>query len=623
MVDKLSQSLARLDYNIEILTTGIGQDFQKFEKTSRLSVRRFYTGRASTGDASVSEHLRFFIFGLPQMLWYIARNKFDLLFCVFVIPSGFIGYIISRIIRVPFVVFVDAADAPGVRSAMKTMTDRLKPLFMYITKHSSATVICDGLQDIVQPLINNSNSVVIPNGTSIQTFFAKPGSSSDVIQFLTIGRLVGRKGFVEIIRALSMVKKQTTNFHLTIVGYGTYEKEIQKILEEYDLHNHVTLAGRVEYEKLIDYYLHADCYLFYGDREGSSLAMIEALSYGLPIIATDHPGNTTYVKNGINGLLVEHDSIRKLSEAIVEVINNKSRLPCWGEKSKEIAGRYSWDTIAAQYHKVFSSVIERCVEKNDEWLPYPRYLLRKNLVKKILKAESVKDKTCIEIGYGAGDMLLLYAQLGFQVYAYDFSEACYHSATQRINNHATLKNNIKLCKEEGEIIKNKYDYLMIFEVLEHIKDDRVALRNWVNLVSDRGKIIFSVPAHKKKWGYSDIAVGHYRRYEKEEIRTLCEKSGITIRHLWCYGFPLSLLLHSALHWSKKNEVKRLGIHSKEELSKKSGIKRKNNLFIRLFSNDFVLLPFYLLQNVFLNNDLGFGYIVIGEKTTIPKVENDI
>ena len=120
------------------------------------------------------------------------------------------------------------------------------------------------------------------------------------------------KGFDEIIRALSIVKKQRDDFHLRIIGYGTKEEAIRHVLEEHDLNHNISILGRVEYTELASYYLSSDCYLFYGDREGSSLAMIEAVSYGLPLIATDHPGNRSYIADGESGYLVEHRNPERL-----------------------------------------------------------------------------------------------------------------------------------------------------------------------------------------------------------------------------------------------------------------------------------------------------------------------
>jgi SAM-dependent methyltransferase len=259
------------------------------------------------------------------------------------------------------------------------------------------------------------------------------------------------------------------------------------------------------------------------------------------------------------------------------------------------------------------TVVEnKTMECGDEWIPYPRYLLRKHLVKKILRRENTSGKKCLEIGYGAGDMLLLYARVGLEAYGFDFSTLARMNASDRLAKNNELKRRIILYEKEADIEQIKYDYIMAYEVLEHIKDDAAALGKWVSLLGDGGKIILSVPAHKNKWGDSDIAVGHYRRYEKEELEELCKKCGIVVQYIWCYGFPLTILLDPLLHLSRKSEATDGCIASREDRSKESGVKRKKNILFRLLFNDFFLFPFYLLQVLFLNLDLGSGYIVVGE-----------
>ena len=253
-------------------------------------------------------------------------------------------------------------------------------------------------------------------------------------------------------------------------------------------------------------------------------------------------------------------------------------------------------------------------DSGDTWLPYPRYLLRKHLVKKILGGKDVVRRKCLEIGYGSGDMLLLYAKLGMEAYGYDYSPLAFVNASNRIAMHAELEGNIILYEKESDMKQRKYDYLMAYEVLEHIQDDGATLSGWKNMLAPRGQMIISVPAHKHKWGASDIAVGHYRRYEKDELIALCGKCGITVHTIWCYGFPLSLLLDPLLHSSRKGEASAYDGARKEDRSKESGVKRKKNIFYRLLFNDIVLFPFYVLQDLFLGRDWGSGYIVVGEAT---------
>lgn len=240
-------------------------------------------------------------------------------------------------------------------------------------------------------------------------------------------------------------------------------------------------------------------------------------------------------------------------------------------------------------------------------MPMPKYKLRKYLVKSILKREALENKSCLEIGYGAGDMLLMYSRLGLRVDGYDFSPLSYQNAKTRITEK------IKLFDQENDIEKNAYDYLMAFEVLEHMQQDERALMQFGSYLRENGRMILSVPAHISKWGESDICVGHYRRYEKNELKEKLKAANFQPILFWSYGYPLSLILDIMTNKSYAKNLESKIELQREELSKESGVKRKKTILNKVVSSDILLFPFYMLQKFFLTSDLGSGYIVFAEK----------
>ncbi|MGO9020219.1 MAG: class I SAM-dependent methyltransferase [Syntrophobacteraceae bacterium] len=247
----------------------------------------------------------------------------------------------------------------------------------------------------------------------------------------------------------------------------------------------------------------------------------------------------------------------------------------------------------------------------DNWLPMPRYKLRRDLVKRILEGESLSGKTCLELGYGSGDMLLLYASLGLDAFGFDISESAFENATLRIEKHPALKSKIRLAQDKTEVYGRRYDYIMAFEVLEHIEDDISCIKEWWNILNEHGKLLISVPAHRSKWGGNDVVAGHYRRYERAGMSNLLMSGGFKIQYFWNYAYPLSILLDVFLQ-NTGLEGAEQGL-TKEELSKQSGIKRKRSLFNRLVASDLFLAPFLVLQRCFLEKDLSSAYLVVAEK----------
>src|SRR5690606_34687437 len=74
-------------------------------------------------------------------------------------------------------------------------------------------------------------------------------------------------------------------------------------------------------------------------------------------------------------------------------------------------------------------------------------------------------------------------------------------------------------------VKNHFNTIYSVNVLEHIKNDEIALQNMNKLLNKGGRVIVLVPAKKSAFRKLDKYLGHYRRYEKEELKRIIENSG--------------------------------------------------------------------------------------------------
>jgi SAM-dependent methyltransferase len=88
----------------------------------------------------------------------------------------------------------------------------------------------------------------------------------------------------------------------------------------------------------------------------------------------------------------------------------------------------------------------------------------------------------------------------------------------------------------------KYDVVCAFEVLEHIEDDRAALRSWLGHLGKGGHVVVSVPEGPERFGPSDVQVGHYRRYTEDSLREVLGAAGLEVVETVHYGWPLGYLL---------------------------------------------------------------------------------
>lgn len=115
-------------------------------------------------------------------------------------------------------------------------------------------------------------------------------------------------------------KKEVDNFHFFILGNGEEEKQFVSKIEELNLKEHFTLVGFTEEKE--KYYLKSFCYISTSRWEGLSLAILEAMSYGIPVIATNVVGNRDIIIHNENGFLFSLDKPEDAGEYLINLKNN-------------------------------------------------------------------------------------------------------------------------------------------------------------------------------------------------------------------------------------------------------------------------------------------------------------
>ena len=242
-------------------------------------------------------------------------------------------------------------------------------------------------------------------------------------------------------------------------------------------------------------------------------------------------------------------------------------------------------------------------------VPYPAPIMRRQALLDIVNglALSGKGNKYVEIGYGTGIFSYEFYRMGFNVYGYDSSDYAYYTAQKLFNSN---KLRLKLKKDFKEISKSHFDIVGAYEVLEHIQNDDIALKQWRKLLSDNGVLLISVPAHTKRFGLRDERVGHFRRYDKEVLIELLEISGFEIVKFICYGFPLPLMIDkiTEILVDKKHAIR----NGKSDIKYKSdisGIARSEEFKYRNILPYRLLVLFSKVQRMFYRTNLGIGYIV--------------
>lgn len=217
---------------------------------------------------------------------------------------------------------------------------------------------------------NNNKTIVIEN--YVNEVHYKKNKCKNII--ISVGRLTKHKGHEHIIKAMSLVIKKVPDAKLFILGRGSYKDYLEDLVNKLKLSNNIEFIGYTN--DIGNYYNKSKLFVLASDYEGFSNSLLEAMSYSLPVIATNSPGGNSeilseyYYKTEINksihskyGILIpvfinEHNTYkitkneRILAKEIVNLLINKKDYNYYKNKSFERSKFYSKSIIIKKWFNI-------------------------------------------------------------------------------------------------------------------------------------------------------------------------------------------------------------------------------------------------------------------------------
>ena len=206
----------------------------------------------------------------------------------------------------------------------------------------------------------NSKIIMIPNGIDlkyIQKIQPANRNNNPIVFFL--GMLTKGKGIADLIKSISIVKKDITNVKLFIGGSGPYEDALRKLVTEFDLEENVTFLGFLNEEEKFSYMKSIDLFILPSHWESFPIVLLEAMACGKPIIATDIGGVSYAVNNGVNGYLYEPGDVKELTNKIIKLLLNKELMEQMGKENQKKSLDFNWDSIAEETKKVYFEILKK------------------------------------------------------------------------------------------------------------------------------------------------------------------------------------------------------------------------------------------------------------------------
>ena len=182
-------------------------------------------------------------------------------------------------------------------------------------------VLGEKWNEIIKRIEPDCNTVVIENSISTSEYTVK--WNSEICRFLFMGVLIKRKGVQDLILAAKNVVDQhpEKKFIIEIAGVGEEEDTLKKLVRRYQLESFFEFSGWVEGKEKIDCYKRSNIMILPSYNEGLPVAILEAISYGLPVIATNVGDISSAVEDGKNGYLVNPGDVVGIADAIVKILD--------------------------------------------------------------------------------------------------------------------------------------------------------------------------------------------------------------------------------------------------------------------------------------------------------------
>jgi len=193
--------------------------------------------------------------------------------------------------------------------------------------------------------VKEENIYVVPYGANKSVFKKNPNKNyNGILKVLFVGSIHQRKGIYNLLEAAKNINKNEhrVDFNLVGVGFAGYP----------DLYNpyrkYVNYLGYVSFEKLVDLYANSHIFIFPTLGEGYGLVLLEAMSAGLPILASPNCGAADIIVENENGMLLKPGETSDIIDKINYIDSNRELLKKMSENAEKSTKCYTWERYEIQ-----------------------------------------------------------------------------------------------------------------------------------------------------------------------------------------------------------------------------------------------------------------------------------
>ena len=297
------------------------------------------------------------ISGFFKCLWLAKTKKFDIIHAHWPFPHALIALGACKLFRIPLVLNFHGAELLLIRKKKW-----IRPIMKFIIGQANAIFANSRFTASKISALRPAKIEWSPYGSPLSSGkVPPPHARGERYKILFVGRHIERKGIEFLIQAAKLLDPQ--KFEVRIVGKGNLTDSLKELAQKISAQN-VIFTGPLSPDDLRKEYQESNCFVLpaiidsKGDTEGLGVVLIEAMQYGLPVVASNVGGIPDVVVDGETGILVPEKDPKALASAFQKLESDpayESELLKGAEK--RIDACFNWEKIAKKQIATYESLI--------------------------------------------------------------------------------------------------------------------------------------------------------------------------------------------------------------------------------------------------------------------------
>jgi teichuronic acid biosynthesis glycosyltransferase TuaC len=296
--------------------------------------------------------------------------KPDLIHSHWATPSGYAGLMLGKCLNIPTICTLRGSDIN-----IHAYND---PMMMKITKKvlentEKIIAVSKAMKKAAENIaIPKEKIEVVYNGTDINQFCCNHEKDENTkfedeknYKLLFVGRIIREKGIWELLEAFLNVLVHYPNTELYIIGEGNEQKAIKQYCLDNNINDKVKFLGVLPHTELVKSYQNCDLFILPSYSEGLPNVIVEAMSCGKPVIATNI-GGIPEIVNSETGSLIPVKDTNSLSLEIINLFKNKELLRTKGRNARKmIEQRFNRENNVNKIVTIYGDLLKKvCVDNN-------------------------------------------------------------------------------------------------------------------------------------------------------------------------------------------------------------------------------------------------------------------